>query len=205
MRAGLQTARVQRSAWHADSAHVPASQSFADVLESTLSAGVAPACAPRQWSSRPITPPLFVFGDTRLHVRAAAPVPVAAEPLTSFATGAPHVAPEPPPAADPTQSWFDDAPVIPAAARARARVLPALPPAARAALASLNALGAGLEALPSQASLRQAFRRLARQYHPDRHHAAGPREQQRLARLFAGATDHYRLLMAALDELTTRH
>jgi hypothetical protein len=65
-------------------------------------------------------------------------------------------------------------------------------------LAALNDLGAGLGNNLSSSSLRRAFRQLARRYHPDRHPGSSAVEQQRLARLFAEATEHYRVLTAAL-------
>jgi hypothetical protein len=65
-------------------------------------------------------------------------------------------------------------------------------------LAALNDLGAGLGNDLSSSSLRRAFRQLARRYHPDRHPGSSTAEQQRLARLFAAATEHYRVLAAAL-------
>ena len=43
-------------------------------------------------------------------------------------------------------------------------------------------------------ALRRAYRKLARRYHPDHHQSCSPAERERLARLFAEATDHYRLL-----------
>ena len=43
-------------------------------------------------------------------------------------------------------------------------------------------------------ALRHAYRTLARHYHPDRHQGCSPSERERLARLFAEATDHYRRL-----------
>ena len=43
-------------------------------------------------------------------------------------------------------------------------------------------------------ALRRAYRTLAHRYHPDRHPASSPAERERLARLFAEATEHYRLL-----------
>jgi curved DNA-binding protein CbpA len=63
---------------------------------------------------------------------------------------------------------------------------------------ALNALGAGLGEDLSATTLRRAFRRLARRYHPDRHPESSPAELEHLARLFAEATDHYRVLAAAL-------
>jgi hypothetical protein len=66
------------------------------------------------------------------------------------------------------------------------------------ALMALNALGADLGDDLSVATLRRAFRRLARRYHPDRHPGSSTAELERLARLFAEATGHYRVLAAAL-------
>jgi hypothetical protein len=66
------------------------------------------------------------------------------------------------------------------------------------ALAALNDLGADLGENLSSRTLRRAFRRLARRYHPDRHPASSAAEQQRLAHLFAEATEHYRVLAAAM-------
>ena len=43
-------------------------------------------------------------------------------------------------------------------------------------------------------SLRRAYRTLARHYHPDRHQGCSASERERLARLFAEATEHYRQL-----------
>ena len=42
--------------------------------------------------------------------------------------------------------------------------------------------------------LRRAYRTLARRYHPDRHHGCSPAERERLAHLFAEATEYYRML-----------
>ena len=67
------------------------------------------------------------------------------------------------------------------------------------AVEALNRMGAGLDDRVSLDTLRRAFRRLARRYHPDRHPGTSAVEQDRLARLFAEATDHYRLLAAALE------
>ena len=70
------------------------------------------------------------------------------------------------------------------------------------ALDALNALGAGLDDALTPAVLRRAFRVLAHRYHPDRHPGSNTAELDRLARLFAEATAHYRLLWAALDART---
>ena len=40
-------------------------------------------------------------------------------------------------------------------------------------------------------ALRRAYRKLARRYHPDRHQECSAAERERLARLFAEATDLY--------------
>jgi hypothetical protein len=52
-----------------------------------------------------------------------------------------------------------------------------------------------LDAAPTPDALRRAYRTLAHRYHPDRHPASSPAERERLARLFAEATEHYRLLI----------
>jgi DnaJ-class molecular chaperone len=59
---------------------------------------------------------------------------------------------------------------------------------------ALNALGADLDDAFTPETLRRAFRKLAHRYHPDRHSGSSAAERARLARLFAEATDHYRLL-----------
>ena len=43
-------------------------------------------------------------------------------------------------------------------------------------------------------ALRRAYRTLAHRYHPDRHQSRSASEREQLARLFAEATDRYRLL-----------
>jgi hypothetical protein len=75
--------------------------------------------------------------------------------------------------------------------------------AERIALARLNALGAALADDMSVADLRSAYRRLARDYHPDRHPSSASGEQERLSRLFGEITAHYRRLAAALDRERT--
>ena len=51
-----------------------------------------------------------------------------------------------------------------------------------------------LDAAHTPDALRRAYRALAHRYHPDRHPSSGPAERERLARLFAEATEYYRLL-----------
>jgi hypothetical protein len=67
------------------------------------------------------------------------------------------------------------------------------------ALRALNALGADLDERLSLDTLRRAFRQLAHRYHPDRHPDTSAAEHERLARLFADVTGHYRLLAASLE------
>jgi hypothetical protein len=91
----------------------------------------------------------------------------------------------------------------PVSARAGGRCcfhLPALhlEPSARRALACLRELGA--PDLPSRftpAELRNAFRRLALRYHPDRHSRCGATERARLAGAFARVCEAYRALGAS--------
>ena len=101
-----------------------------------------------------------------------------------------------------------DEPPAPAVEPPVSQTLPALPPLTpreQMALAALNDLGAGLDDRVSSEDVRRAFRRLAHRYHPDRHPGSSRAEQERLSRLFAEMTDHYRLLAAALDTTATRH
>jgi hypothetical protein len=80
----------------------------------------------------------------------------------------------------------------------RARPSATLTAAEQRAFAALNDLGADLDDAMSSADLRRAFRRLAREHHPDRHPDSSDDEKVRLSRLFAALTDHYRLLAASM-------
>jgi hypothetical protein len=86
----------------------------------------------------------------------------------------------------------------------RPRPTPVLTGLQRRALGALNDLGADLDDTLASSDLRHAFRKLARQYHPDRHPDGSDAEKMRLSRVFAELTDHYRLLAAALDTKATR-
>ncbi len=65
------------------------------------------------------------------------------------------------------------------------------------ALDELVSLGAGLEPDFTTDELRSAFRRLARQYHPDTHPESGEPEKQRLSQIFGRVRDAYEHLQAA--------
>jgi hypothetical protein len=101
---------------------------------------------------------------------------------------------------------FSSTPYGSIAERPVQRVRPSvtLTPLEQRALAALNDLGASVDDTVSRSDLRHAFRRLARQYHPDRHAGIGNAETVRLSRLFSALTGHYRLLAAALDGGTAR-
>jgi hypothetical protein len=67
------------------------------------------------------------------------------------------------------------------------------------AVDEMAALGVRLGPNFTETELRRAFRRLARQYHPDRHPDSGAVAQARLARIFGDVSQHYRCLMALFE------
>jgi hypothetical protein len=68
------------------------------------------------------------------------------------------------------------------------------------AVLEMAALGAELRPDFTAPELRRAFRRLARQYHPDRYPDADAAGQARLAQIFSDLTDHYRCLMTLFEQ-----
>ena len=150
---------------------------FAEILEAELNCTNVPPPAdhPSSTWNRPLTTPLFVFDFPRpvLHVFEG--------DLRNTAHAHPRTQGSAPPIAEP-----------PSTAKTP------LNASEKRALMALNALGAGLSEDPSAPALRRAFRRLARRYHPDRHPESSAAELERLARLFADATEQYRVLAAAL-------
>jgi hypothetical protein len=185
----------QRSGQPADCVLMQAGATFADILDASLG-GAAAAPRPRAWSTRAVTPPLFAFELPLQAVAAAACVPNTGFPVAGLA-GTPNVrsgaAPDPNHPHPPVPAGEVPPPPRPAAAsKIRLTTLEAR------ALAALNALGAELDTL-SPDSLRRAFRRLAQRYHPDRHPGSSAADTARLARQFAEATAHYRLLAAGLE------
>jgi hypothetical protein len=161
------------------------------MLEAELNCPNVPPRAGRasSVSNRPLTTPLFVFDLPRpvvrrddVDLRSCAP-PLDSAPRNPGA----HVHPLTRGRATP----FREPPTTPKTP------LNALE---RRALAMLNDLGADLGEHLSPGTLRRAFRRLARRYHPDRHPGNSAAELDRLGRLFADATEHYRVLAAALTK-----
>jgi hypothetical protein len=159
---------------------------FAEILESELNCTNVPH-ASGAWN-RPLTTPLFVFELPRPlvsmgRVDLRSPVP----PFNP--TRGHHVAHTHTPAPETHSTPFTERPTT-------RKVTLSLRD--MRALAALNDLGADLGEDLSPNGLRRAFRQLARRYHPDRHPGSSAAEQDRLARLFAEATVHYRVLAAAL-------
>ena len=144
---------------------------FAQVLEDTL----------REWSVAEAAPATCYTKIPRPHT--AHTTSRVADPFLFAAPGSRFTASAP------------KAPVRPDAAR-RTRTLA---PSEANALTSLNRLGACLSSDYSAHELRRAFRRLARQYHPDRHPSCGAAEQARLAHVFSVVNEHHRCLALALE------
>jgi hypothetical protein len=152
---------------------MPCAVSFAEMLEAELNCTNVPPRARHASSAwnRPLTTPLLVFEYSR------PPANVRDEDLRS-------------PKKQERTSPFREFPPAPPRTPLNARET--------RALMALNALGADLDGDLSVAELRRAFRRLARRYHPDRHPGSNTAEQERLARAFVEATEHYRVLAATL-------
>jgi len=171
---------------------VQSGATFADVLEARLGCTDVPPAGRREPGHRVLTAALFVF---ELPLAAASAAARLRHPVSQ-------------------ETARDERPATRTTERASSRdesattTTPAWPVVStgirltlleRRALAALNRLGAGLDEAPSSDTLRRAFRRLAHRYHPDRHPGSSPEESARLARLFAEATAHYRVLAAAVD------
>jgi hypothetical protein len=161
---------------------------FCDVLEEALNAlqgDTAPAGDRYVYLPQSAAPFLFIYsrgaGLPKAGAEPAGAVPWAPQAATRAARACGHA-----PSASPR---------------------PATAPAAREltlrqqrALDELIALGAELTADFTAATLRRAFRVLARRYHPDRHPDCTPVDHARLSRLFAGLTDNYRCLLKLIDQ-----
>jgi hypothetical protein len=148
------------------------------MLEAELNCTNVPpraAHASNAWN-RPLTSPLFVFDF---------PTPVL-HTFDSDRRNAAHAHPRPQGSAAPFTEPPPSARKTPLSAREKR------------SLTALNALGADLGDDLSLGTLRRAFRRLAHRYHPDRHPGSSAAEVDRLARLFAEATEHYHVLAAPL-------
>lgn len=86
----------------------------------------------------------------------------------------------------------------PPAAPVRTRPSRRLTARQREALSTFVLLGARLDESFTEKELRSAFRSLAREYHPDRHHGSAPAELARLTRLFATINAHYQYLLKTI-------
>jgi hypothetical protein len=74
-----------------------------------------------------------------------------------------------------------------------------LSPEQQRALLEMAALGGPLRPDFTAPELRRTFRRLAREFHPDRHPALDAVGQARLSQIFADLAEHYRLLMTLFE------
>jgi hypothetical protein len=166
---------------------VPGTATFAQILESELNCTNVPR-ASGAWN-RPLTTPLFVFDRPRPVVTRGGVDLRSSVPPFNPSRGH-RVAPTHTPAPESHSTPFT---------RPRPTRKVTLSVREMRALAALNDLGADLGEDLSASGLRRAFRRLARRYHPDRHPGTSAAEQERLSRLFAEATEHYRVLAAALQ------
>jgi hypothetical protein len=151
------------------------------MLEAELNCTKVSPASGGAWS-RPLTAPLFIFDS--LHPDAD-PRDVGSRNSASFEDALAYSSP---PRREP-RTWAGP----PATPRTP------LSPGERRALVALNALGADLGDELSIGALRRAFRRLARRYHPDRHPGSSVAERERLSRAFVEATEHYRVLSAAIS------
>lgn len=141
-------------------------RSFADVLDAALHAGVEPAAVRRaSWGFT--APPL---GPLRFAFAAVPPPRPHARAAYELAAA--------------TAGSFP-----------RSRPALTLTTPQQQALDGLNALGGRLPAEFTASDLRAAYRRLAHRLHPDRHRASSAIEAAHLAREFAEATGHYRVLL----------
>jgi hypothetical protein len=75
----------------------------------------------------------------------------------------------------------------------------AFTPRQQRAFDAMTALGARLRGDFEAADLRRAFRKLAHEYHPDRHPTSTPVELAHLSRTFADLSEHYRCLSALFN------
>lgn len=164
---------------------VPGTATFADLLEAELNCTNVPP-ASGTWD-RPLTTPLFVFEQSR---------PIARTGSVDLRSGAPVF--EAPRRNPFTYTYTPPRPENDATSFQEPAPAPKVKLGLRGmrALAGLNALGAGLDDTLTSSTLRRAFRQLAHRYHPDRHQGCSVAEQEQLARAFAEATEHYRVLVA---------
>lgn len=165
---------------------VRSAATFAEMLEAELNCTNVPP-ASSAWN-RPLTAPLFIF-DLSRPVGSVSGIDLrsAGRPLDSQRGPVAHAHPR-----VPHQQRTAPRSEPPATQTIR------LTAPERRALEALNNLGADLGDSLSPRTLRRAFRRLARRYHPDRHPGSSTAEHERLARVFVEATEHYRVLVAAL-------